>query len=102
MNSKSLGAAKVLAWPTAVVDVMSAQAAVTITRRRDIANVPEDGRDEAIAAFAAEHSELTGGSNGQLTPALSMRSSTLQRPSFTRSARCECVNRPFSTENIPL
>lgn len=61
MNSRSLGASKVIAWPTAVVDVMSAQAAVQITRRRDIANLPESGRDNAIAAFAAEHSELTGG-----------------------------------------
>jgi acetyl-CoA/propionyl-CoA carboxylase carboxyl transferase subunit len=40
---------------------MSAQAAVKITRRRDIADVPEHNRDEAIAVFAAEHSELTGG-----------------------------------------
>ena len=61
MNSRSLGASRVLAWPTAVVDVMSAQAAVKITRRRDIADVPEHNRDEAIAVFAAEHSELTGG-----------------------------------------
>lgn len=61
MNSKSLGATKVLAWPTAVVDVMSAQAAVKITRRRDIAALPEHGRDEAIAGFAAEHSEIVGG-----------------------------------------
>ena len=55
------GATKVLAWPTAVVDVMSAQAAVKITRRRDIAALPEHGRDEAIAEFAAEHSEIVGG-----------------------------------------
>ncbi len=61
MNSRSLGASKVIAWPTAVVDVMSAQAAVQITRRRDIASLPEHGRDDAIAAFAAEHSALTGG-----------------------------------------
>ncbi len=61
MNSRSLGATRVLAWPTAIVDVMSPQAAVQITRRRDIASLPEDGRDEAIAEFAAEHSELTGG-----------------------------------------
>lgn len=61
MNSKSLGASRVLAWPTAVVDVMSAQAAVQITRRRDIAGLPLAGREDAIAGFAAEHSELTGG-----------------------------------------
>lgn len=70
MNSKSLGATRVLAWPSAVVDVMSAQAAVQITRRRDIAGLPELGRDEAIAEFAAEHNALTGGLDEAVTNGL--------------------------------
>ena len=61
MNSKSLGASRVLAWPTAVVDVMGSEAAVAITRRRDIAELPEHSREAGIARFAAEHSQLAGG-----------------------------------------
>ena len=61
MDSTSLGAARVLAWPTAVVDVMGSEAAVAITRRRDIAELPEHSREAGIARFAAEHSQLAGG-----------------------------------------
>ena len=61
MNSKSLGATRVVAWPTAVVDVMGSEAAVAITRRRDIAELPEHSREAGIAEFAAEHSTLAGG-----------------------------------------
>ena len=103
MNSKSLGAAKVLAWPTAVVDVMSAQAAVTITRRRDIANVPEDGRDEAIAAFAAEHSELTGGLQRAVDSGIV---DEVIDPSATRASLAALVASastvPSRQKNIPL
>ncbi len=42
MNSRSLGATRVFAWPTAEVAVMGAVAAVRILHRRRLAEVPED------------------------------------------------------------
>ncbi len=56
MNSRSLGATAVLAWAGAEVDVMSAEAAVKILYRREIAcgtGTPEE--------FAAAHRRDTGG-----------------------------------------
>ncbi|MFT6563842.1 MAG: acetyl-CoA/propionyl-CoA carboxylase carboxyl transferase subunit [Actinomycetes bacterium] len=103
MNSRALGASKVLAWPTAVVDVMSPQSAVQITRRRDIARVPAHGRDDAIETFAAEHSALTGGLERAVSEGLvdevidpastrSLLVSLIEESTITRSRR----------KNIPL
>ncbi len=82
---------------------MSAQAAVTITRRRDIANVPEDGRDEAIAAFAAEHSELTGGLQRAVDSGIV---DEVIDPSATRASLAALVASastvPSRQKNIPL
>ena len=61
MNSKSLGATRVLAWPGAEVAVMGAVAAVRILHRRRIAEAPESGRPELEAQLAAEHEQLAGG-----------------------------------------
>ena len=44
MNSRSLGATKVFAWPDAEIAVMGAVAAVRILHRRKLADVPEDAR----------------------------------------------------------
>ena len=44
MNSRSLGATRVFAWPGAEVAVMGAVAAVRILHRRRLAEVPEDVR----------------------------------------------------------
>jgi acetyl-CoA/propionyl-CoA carboxylase carboxyl transferase subunit len=55
LNSKSLGATEVLAWSGAQVDVMSAEAAVRVLSRREIAA----GGD--VATLAAEHLATTGG-----------------------------------------
>jgi acetyl-CoA/propionyl-CoA carboxylase carboxyl transferase subunit len=59
MNSKSLGATAVYAWPGAQVDVMSSVAAVQVLRRREIAAADAD--PEVVARFAAEHEVTTGG-----------------------------------------
>jgi acetyl-CoA/propionyl-CoA carboxylase carboxyl transferase subunit len=61
MNSHSLGATAVLAWPTAEVDVMGATAAVRILHRRRLAEVPEQRRLALEAELAAEHEQLSGG-----------------------------------------
>jgi len=61
MNSRSLGATRVLAWPTAEVAVMGAVAAVRILHRRTLAEVPADRRHEVEAELAAEHEREVGG-----------------------------------------
>lgn len=61
MNSRSLGATKVLAWPTAEVAVMGPTAAVRILHRRRLAEVPESERPALEAELAAEHERHTGG-----------------------------------------
>jgi acetyl-CoA/propionyl-CoA carboxylase carboxyl transferase subunit len=61
MNSRSLGATKVFAWPGAQVAVMGAVAAVRILHRRTIAGVPPDKLHEVEAGLAAEHERETGG-----------------------------------------
>jgi acetyl-CoA/propionyl-CoA carboxylase carboxyl transferase subunit len=61
MNSRSLGATRVLAWPDAEVAVMGAVAAVRILHRRTIASVPADQLHEKEAELAAEHQATVGG-----------------------------------------
>jgi acetyl-CoA/propionyl-CoA carboxylase carboxyl transferase subunit len=61
MNSKSLGATRVLAWPDAEVAVMGAVAAVRVLHRKRLAAVPESQRPELEAALAEEHAVLAGG-----------------------------------------
>lgn len=61
MNSRALGATRVLAWPSAEVAVMGAMAAVRILHRRQLAEVPEEHRHEVEAKLAAEHEKVAGG-----------------------------------------
>jgi acetyl-CoA/propionyl-CoA carboxylase carboxyl transferase subunit len=61
MNSRSLGATKVFAWPGAEVAVMGAVAAVRILHRRRLAEVPDDARAQVETELAAEHEVLAGG-----------------------------------------
>jgi acetyl-CoA/propionyl-CoA carboxylase carboxyl transferase subunit len=61
MNSRALGATRVLAWPTAEVAVMGPVAAVRILHRRTLAQVPAEQRHEVEAKLAAEHENETGG-----------------------------------------
>jgi acetyl-CoA/propionyl-CoA carboxylase carboxyl transferase subunit len=61
MNSRSLGATRVVAWPGAEVAVMGPVAAVRILHRRSLAQVPAERRDEAEAELAAEHERQAGG-----------------------------------------
>ena len=61
MNSRSLGATRVFAWPGAEVAVMGAVAAVRILHRRKIAAVDADLRPQVEAELAAEHELIAGG-----------------------------------------
>ncbi|MCG5213834.1 carboxyl transferase domain-containing protein [Streptosporangium soli] len=62
MNSRSLGATKVFAWPTTEVAVMGTVAAVRILHRRPLAacSSPEE-RAALEEELAARHDELAGG-----------------------------------------
>ncbi len=61
MNSRSLGATRVLAWPGAEVAVMGAVAAVRILHRRTLSGVPDDVRPQLELELAAEHERIAGG-----------------------------------------
>lgn len=61
MNSRSLGASHVMAWPDAQVAVMGAVAAIRILHRRKLAEVPEDMRHQVELELAEEHERIAGG-----------------------------------------
>ncbi len=61
MNSRSLGATKVFAWPGAEVAVMGPVAAIRILHRRKLAEVAEDQRPAVEAMLAEEHARTAGG-----------------------------------------
>lgn len=61
MNSRSLGASRVLAWPDAEIAVMGAEAAARILHRRELAAAPEDRRADLLARLAEEHRRTAGG-----------------------------------------
>jgi len=61
MNSRSLGATKVFAWPGAEVAVMGAVAAIRVLHRRTLASVPPEELHEAETRLAAEHEATAGG-----------------------------------------
>ena len=61
MNSRSLGATRVFAWPDAQVAVMGSVAAIRILHRRRLAEVDDAEREAVEAELAAEHDRLSGG-----------------------------------------
>ncbi|MBL7502791.1 acyl-CoA carboxylase subunit beta [Frankia sp. CNm7] len=61
MNSRSLGATSVLAWPQAEVAVMGAEAAVGILHRRALAAAAADERDALRAELVDRHTREAGG-----------------------------------------
>jgi acetyl-CoA/propionyl-CoA carboxylase carboxyl transferase subunit len=63
MNSRSLGATRVFAWPGAEVAVMGAVAAIRVLHRRTLAAVPPEQLTEKEAELAAEHEATAGGLN---------------------------------------
>jgi acetyl-CoA/propionyl-CoA carboxylase carboxyl transferase subunit len=61
MNSRSLGATAVFAWPDAEIAVMGADAAVGILHRKRLASVADDERDALRSRLVAEHASIAGG-----------------------------------------
>jgi len=61
MNSRSLGADRVFAWPGSEVAVMGATAAVGILHRKKLAAAPPGEREALHAALAEEHERIAGG-----------------------------------------
>jgi acetyl-CoA/propionyl-CoA carboxylase carboxyl transferase subunit len=61
MNSRALGATRVIAWPGAEVAVMGAIAAIRILHRRKLASVAADVRPRVEIELAEEHERIAGG-----------------------------------------
>jgi acetyl-CoA/propionyl-CoA carboxylase carboxyl transferase subunit len=61
MNSRSLGATAVYAWPSAEIAVMGAAAAVNILQRKKLAATPADQREAMRAQLIDEQSRTAGG-----------------------------------------
>jgi acetyl-CoA/propionyl-CoA carboxylase carboxyl transferase subunit len=103
MNSRSLGATRVFAWPTAEVAVMGAVAAVRILHRRTLAAAPADQRHEVEAQLAAEHEREAGGL--QRAIALGVVDEVVE-PAKTRQALARAIaeapSRRGAHGNIPL
>lgn len=88
MNSASLGATRVFAWPQAEVAVMGSVAAVRILHRRRLAEVPEESREQVELELAAEHEVISGG----ITRAVEMGVvDEVVDPSITRRAVAEVL-----------
>ena len=67
MNSRSLGATAVFAWPNAEVAVMGASAAVNILHRKKLAAAPAEEREALrAAARSRSRSQVAGGVNRAL------------------------------------
>jgi acetyl-CoA/propionyl-CoA carboxylase carboxyl transferase subunit len=66
MNSRSLGATAVYAWPNAEVAVMGAAAAVNILYRKKLAATPVEQREEFRAQLIDEQARTAGGVNRAL------------------------------------
>ncbi len=61
MNSRSLGATAVYAWPTAEIAVMGAAAAVNILHRKKLAATPVEQRDAMRAQLVEQQTRTAGG-----------------------------------------
>jgi acetyl-CoA/propionyl-CoA carboxylase carboxyl transferase subunit len=103
MNSRSLGATRVLAWPGAEVAVMGAVAAVRILHRRRLAEVPEQMRSQIELELAAEHEKISGGLDAALE--IGVVDEVIE-PDATRSRLAQLVREAAPSTgdhgNIPL
>nr|WP_062335611.1 carboxyl transferase domain-containing protein [Herbidospora sakaeratensis] len=61
MNSRSLGADAVFAWPGAEVAVMAAEPAVNVLHRKALAAASDEEREPLRAALIEEHTRIAGG-----------------------------------------
>lgn len=103
MNSRSLGATKVFAWPTAELGVMGATAAVRVLHRRKLAAVSEEERPALEAELSAEHERAAGGLDRAVE--LGVIDEVIA-PEHTRTAIARAISAAAPTRgthgNIPL
>jgi acetyl-CoA/propionyl-CoA carboxylase carboxyl transferase subunit len=103
MNSRSLNATKVFAWPDAEVAVMGAKAAVGILHKRRLAAAPDDEREALHEQLAEEHERVAGGVDAAIE--IGVVDEKID-PSRTRSklteALAEAPERRGRHKNIPL
>lgn len=103
MNSRSLGATKVFAWPDAEVAVMGAKAAVGILHKRKLAAAPESEREALHEELALEHERIAGGVDAAIE--IGVVDEKID-PAHTRSrltqALAEAPARRGRHKNIPL
>ncbi|MGB7962410.1 MAG: carboxyl transferase domain-containing protein [Propionicimonas sp.] len=88
MNSRSLGATQVFAWPGAEIAVMGPVAAIRILHRRKLAEVPADMLAQVESELAAEHEQIAGGVEKAVEIGVVDRIIT---PQETRSAIAEAI-----------
>ena len=103
MNSRSLGAPKVFAWPDAEVAVMGAKAAVGILHKKQLAAAPEEEREALHEELALEHERIAGGVDRAIE--IGVVDEEIE-PSQTRAvltrALAEAPSRRGRHKNIPL
>jgi acetyl-CoA/propionyl-CoA carboxylase carboxyl transferase subunit len=97
MNSRSIGATKVFAWPGAEVAVMGALAAVRILHRRKLAEVSVDLRPRVEAELAAEHERIAGGVDKAIEIGVV---DEVVRPDVTRSAIARAIADAVQTDGV--
>ncbi|RHW23951.1 acyl-CoA carboxylase subunit beta [Nocardioides immobilis] len=97
MNSRSIGATKVFAWPGAEVAVMGALAAVRILHRRKLAEVSVDLRPRVEAELAAEHERIAGGVDKAVEIGVV---DEVVEPAVTRSAIARAIVDAVQTEGV--
>jgi acetyl-CoA/propionyl-CoA carboxylase carboxyl transferase subunit len=66
MNSRSLGATAVFAWPGAEIAVMGASAAVNVLYRKKLAAAPADEREKLRTELVEHQTRVAGGVNRAL------------------------------------
>ena len=98
MNSRSLGATKVFAWPGAEVAVMGAVAAVRILHRRKLAEISPDLRPRVEAELAAEHERIAGGVDKAVEIGVV---DEVVSPERTRSAIARAIDRGGAARRRP-
>ncbi|OHT88254.1 acyl-CoA carboxylase subunit beta [Mycobacteroides saopaulense] len=103
MNSRSLGATKVFAWPDAEVAVMGAKAAVGILHKKQLAAAAPEDREALHEELALEHERIAGGVDRAIE--IGVVDEEIE-PSQTRAvltrALAEAPSRRGRHKNIPL
>ncbi|MCR6032733.1 acyl-CoA carboxylase subunit beta [Nocardioides sp. zg-579] len=97
MNSRSLGATRVFAWPGAEVAVMGAVAAIRVLHRRRLAEVAPEIRPQVEAELAAEHERLAGGVDKAVEIGVV---DEVVDPALTRSALARAIDAAVQAEGV--